>query len=283
MDSFPAYSARKTQEAQRAALAPLTTVEDRSSSFDLIPVGNPWSRDLYDGPFHLPTPRDDAPIVSLVFVQSRDGNTAADDPAELGGGPVDKHVLYEGLSRVAADAVLAGAKTADGTDVFFSVWHPSLVELRAGLGLPRHPAQVIVSGNGSLDLDRGRVFNAPDVPVFILSTPAGCARLRAAADKRPTVELVPFTGSLRPALEFLRRTRGIARISAVGGRTTASALIDEGLVQDVLLTTTTVDGGEPGTPFYAGHAPLTRMPIVRKRGTDPEYPIVVEHFFVAPR
>jgi len=55
-------------------------------------------------------------VCSLVFVQAADGNTVASDPALLGGGQTDKHIVYEGLSRVAADAVLAGARTVRGTE-----------------------------------------------------------------------------------------------------------------------------------------------------------------------
>jgi hypothetical protein len=36
----------------------------------------------------------------------------------------DKHLIYEGLSRAAADAVLAGAATVRAGDIVFSVWHP---------------------------------------------------------------------------------------------------------------------------------------------------------------
>ena len=70
--------------------------------------------------------------------------------------------------------------------------------------------------------------------------------------------------------------RGIRRISAIGGRTTASALIDEGLVQDLTLTTSARPGGEPDTPFYVGKTRPSLLPVVRKRGTDPQYPILVE-------
>ena len=47
-----------------------------------------------------------------VFVQSADGNTGARNPADLGGGETDKHLIYEGLSRVDVDGVLAGAATS---------------------------------------------------------------------------------------------------------------------------------------------------------------------------
>lgn len=280
--NFRTFSERKAREAAAAALTPLATLEDRACAPDWIGIGNAWTRGLYDGPFYLPG--DDggkAALVSLVFVQSRDGNTGADSPGDLGGGPVDQHLVYEGLSRVAADAVLAGGKTAEGEEVFFSVWHPQLVSLRAEVGLPRHPAQIVVSGSGCVDLDRSLVFNAPDVPVFILANPGGCARLEHAASRRPSVELVPIQGTdLRSGLEYLRRERGIRRISAVGGRTTASALVDAGLVRDLVLTTSARAAGEPGTPFYVGNTPPVLAPILRKRGTDPEYPIIVEQMAV---
>jgi len=280
-DRFAAFSGRKRREAAAAALTPLVTIADCAQGSGWIGIGNQWTRDLYDGPFHIPADAETAgvrtPLVSLVFVQSRDGNTGADNPGDLGAGPVDQHLIYEGLSRVAADAVMAGGKTAEGEEVFFSVWHPQLVSLRAELGLARHPAQIVVSGSGCVDLERCLVFNVPDVPVFILASPGGCARLERAASRRPHIELVPLPGTdLRPGLEYLERDRGIRRISAIGGRTTASALIDEGLVQDLTLTTSARSGGEPHTPFYVGKTPPSLNPIVRKRGTDVEYPIVVE-------
>jgi riboflavin biosynthesis pyrimidine reductase len=274
------FADRKRREAESAELMPLATIEDRPTGTGWIGIGNAWTRGLYDGPFYIAadsqTTHAHMPLVSLVFVQSRDGNTGAGDPGELGGGPLDQHLIYEGLSRVAADAVMAGGKTVEGDEVFFSVWHPQLVSLRSELGLARHPAQIVVTGSGCVDLERSLLFNVPDVPVFILATPGGCARLEDAASRRPHIEFVAITGTdLRPALEYLRLARGIRRISAVGGRTTASALIDEGLVQDLTLTTSARPGGEPDTPLYVGRTPPSLKAIVRKRATDPEYPIEV--------
>ena len=93
------------------------------------------------------------PACCLVFVQSRDGNTGTRSPSALGGGRTDEHLIYEGLSRVAADAVLAGAETVRDGNVIFSVWHPELVRMRAALGKPRHPLQVIATLQG-LAFDR---------------------------------------------------------------------------------------------------------------------------------
>jgi dihydrofolate reductase len=61
----------------------------------------------------------------------------------------------------------------------------------------------------------------------------------------------------------------------VGGRTIATALIDAGLVQDVYLTTSPREGGEPNTPMYP--KPINADVIVRKHGTGRETGVVFEH------
>jgi hypothetical protein len=69
--------------------------------------------------------------------------------------------IYEGLSRAAADGVLSGAATIRGADIVFSVWHPELVALRASLGLPRHPMQIVATLHG-IDLEHDLMFNVPE-------------------------------------------------------------------------------------------------------------------------
>ena len=185
------------------------------------------------GDVHLFDPPADRPAVSLVFVQSLDGNTGAANPDDIGGGPTDKHLIYEGVSRVAADAVLAGATTAAGTNTFFSIWHPELVHLRQDLGLPRHPAQIVLSRHGRVDPDRTLLFNVPDVPVVVL-VETGCHdRCRQQFADRPWVNVIPVNSDdVAAALGRLRKEHGIRRISAIGGRAAASSLLDAGLVQD---------------------------------------------------
>ena len=256
----------------------LITIDDESSRCPVTGIGNDWTRAYYDGPFHLfelPTGR---PAVSLVFVQSRNGNTAAGNPSDLGGGPTDKHLIYEGLSRVAADGVLAGAATV-GHSVFFTVKHPQLVELRRDLGLPRHPVQIVLSERGELDFS-ARVFSTPDVPVLILAGERCARRCSLEVQRRPWITIVPTNGDLVATLITLRRDYGIQRISAVGGRHAATSLVDAGLVQDIYLTTTAIDAGEPNTPWYVGLAPPVVSPIVRKREDTTERPILFEHLAI---
>src|SRR5437763_8011933 len=163
-ERFEQLVARKEDEARRAPLAPFTT-ELQNPPADATPIGNAWSRTMFDGPFYLSTaPSRDLPATSLVFVQSLDGNTGANDPSTLGGGESDKHLIYEGLSRVAADAVMAGAETIRGGNLVLSIWRRELVELRASLGLPRHPLQIVATLR-ALPFD-GLLFTQPEIRVI---------------------------------------------------------------------------------------------------------------------
>ena len=256
----------------------LITVDDRSSRWPVTPIGNDWTRSYYDGPFHVFDLPEDRPAVSLVFVQSLNGNTAADNPSDLGGGPTDKHLIYEGLSRVAADGVLAGASTI-GRSVFFTVTHPQIVRLRRDLGLPQHPAQIVLSDEGRIDFS-SRVFSTPDVPVFLLAGDRCMRRCAMDVQRRPWITMLPTNGDLVATLTTLRRDHGINRISAVGGRHAATSLVDAGLVQDIYLTTSAIEAGEPNTPWYVGkHMPRLDA-IVRKREDAIDRPMLFEHLAI---
>src|SRR5204863_9529618 len=119
---------------------------------------------------------------------------------------------------------------------------------RASLGLARHPAQVVVSRRGHLDV-AARLFNVPDARVLLIAGDECLARHGTALRARPWVRLVPLDGGdLAQVFERLRQEAGIQRISAIGGRSTATQLVDAGLIQDIYLTTNSLHGGEPGTP-----------------------------------
>jgi riboflavin biosynthesis pyrimidine reductase len=271
---FDAFASRKTRAAIGARLWPFATVEAPAAPMQQPIIGNTWSRTLFDGPFYL-SPSSDGrrPACSLVFVQSSDGNTAAEDPAALGGGVTDTHLIYEGLSRVAADAVMAGAATVRGADVVFSVWHPEMVALRATLGLTRHPVQIVVTRHG-LNVKDELCCNIPSIPVALLTGTRPSPEAIAALRDRPWITHVPVVdGDYAAAFEQLR-SNGIRRISCVGGRTVARALLEAGLIDDVHLTTAPVAGGEPGTPIAPW--PWRGRVLVRKHGSGPESGVVFE-------
>ena len=275
---FAAFVRRKEQEALTAALPRYVTAFDGHDT-EAMAIGSAWSRALFDGNFYAsPPPAQSRPACNLVFVQSRDGNTGGRNPTALGGGETDKHLIYEGLSRVAADAVMSGAETIRRGDIIFSVWHPELVSLRASLGKPRHPTQIVATLTG-VDLDRGILFNVREVPVVVITVGPVAALLQNALATRPWITAVVMerASDLGIAFDHLRQL-GIARISCVGGRRIAAQLIDAGLVQDLYLTTSPSRGGEPDTPIHP--KPLDGRVLVRKSGTGAESGVTFEHIFL---
>ena len=276
--AFAAYCTRKESAAAAAPLTGFRTVRDGAPGQDLHPIGNGWTQALFDGPFYV---RDAGapglPAVSLVFVQSRDGDTVADDPSSLGGGETDKHLIYEGLSRVAADAVLAGASTARGPETVFSVWHPQLVALRRECGKPRHPAQIVVTGRADLPIEEGLMFTTPELAVFVIARSGVADALRYRARGRPWIEVIAAGDplSMTAAMRHVH-ARGLRVISAVGGRRTATSLIHEGLVSDLYLTTSAITAGAPHTPFYVGEPPRLSS-VLEKAGRGPESGVRFEH------
>jgi 5-amino-6-(5-phosphoribosylamino)uracil reductase len=275
---FEAYCAGKIKAARDAALSPFITTLDRAGE-DVVRIGNEWSFAITDGPFYVsPAATPELPSTSLVFVQSRDGNTGAANPSTLGGGETDKHVIYEGLSRVAADAVMAGAATVRGGNVVLSVWHPEFVRMRTELGLPRHPLQIVATLRG-LPVEDAMLFNVPEIPVIVITVARCAAQMQAALESRPwvTTVIMRSPNDLQSAFRELRQ-EGIQRISCIGGRTLAGALIDAGLVGDLYLTTAAKPGGEPNTPLYP--RPLDTHVLVRKHGTGSDAGVMFEHLTI---
>jgi riboflavin biosynthesis pyrimidine reductase len=275
---FEAFCARKTADANAAVIARFVTDHEQADS-RLVAIGSEWSRRLFDGAFYQSSiRRGNLPSSSLVFVRSRDGNTVAKDPSALGGGQADKHLIYEGLSRVAADAVVGGAHTIGSASIVLSVWRSELVALRAALGLPRHPAQVVATIQG-VALDTGLLFNVPELRVFVITVAAGLDRMRRDLAARPWIAPIVMESPHDLPSAFARlRAEGLARLSCIGGRTLAEQLIDSNLVEDLYLTTSARSAGEPNTPFYS--KPLATREVVRKRGTGPDAGVVFQHFTI---
>jgi len=285
-EQFQAFVERKTAAAVDARIPGFRTLESHGDTLGLQGVGNTWTTTLFDGPFFESSSLDaPLPAINTVFVQSADGNTGTDNPFELGGGLTDKHLIYEGLSSVHADAIVTGASTIRGEQMVMAIWHPELVALRASLGLPRYPAQVVATRSGELEVESSLLYNVPDLRVFILTEDAGARALEPFAQKRPWIRVLSAgpESDVIAGLKTLRAGHGIARVSSIGGRTLTTQLIEQGVVQDIYITTSPKAGGEPGTPFYTGARPLEKTLVVRKAGLDEEAGVVFEHFVLSRR
>jgi riboflavin biosynthesis pyrimidine reductase len=277
-ERFDAFAAKKTEDALAAPIPRYETEVDRPGA-GMDAIGNEWTRARFDGPFYLSPWRHERPACSLVFVQSADGNTGARRPSDLGGGSTDLHLIFEGLSRAAADAVLSGAETIRGSGTVFSVWHPELVRLRASLGLPRHPVQIVATLRG-LELERTLLFNLPELRVIVLTVADAAGRMRASLSARPWVTSIVMAdrSDLRAAFAQLP-SLGVRRVSCIGGRHFAASLVRAGLLDEVYLTTAARPGGEPDTPLAA--AMLSGDVVVRKHGTGDEAGVRFEHRLVS--
>jgi riboflavin biosynthesis pyrimidine reductase len=245
----------------------------------MVAIGDEWSRQYFDGCFYRMQPEHGRrrPALSLVFVQSLDRNTGAADPSTLGGGDTDKHLVYEGLSRVDADAVLAGATTAAGNETVFSIWRPELVQLRIDRGRPRHPAQVVLTDRGDLPVHTALLYNEPSLRVIVLASSTGAVVLQRRLPGRPWVEVIDAGQpvDLSRALDALY-ARGLTVISAIGGRRTADALLRAGHVAELYLTTSARPGGEPDTPLSAGPLPPHHL-LLEKGGRGEDRGVRFQH------
>lgn len=273
------YARKREAEAVAAELAGYSTVAEHPDDH-VAALHDAWTDRLFDGAFyqsHEPA-QPGLPVVNLVFAESREGNTVADDPSQLGGGATDKHLIYEGLSRIDADAVLSGASTARSRTLVLSLWHPRLVALRLARGKPRHPRQVIVTASGELPLEDGLMFQEPSLAACLIAPTAAVPALQARLRDRPWVEVIDAGQpvSLASGLRQLR-DRGVRVVSAIGGRRTAQALLDERTIADLYLTTSPISAGEPGTPFYTGPA-LPLHLVVEKAGRAGEDGVRFRHY-----
>src|SRR5438128_1526511 len=104
---------------------------------------------------------------------------------------------------------------------------------------------------GALKFDETLLLNVPELPVIVISTSVWVERMQEELARRPWVRTIAMAqpDDLPSAFRMLR-SMGVARISAIGGRTIARAMIDASLIQDLYLTTSPTPGGEPNTPLY---------------------------------
>ena len=226
-------------------LAPLETLFEVDFG-DEIPLPKALG-DLY-GRLQLPPPTERSYIFSN-FVSTLDGVVSLEepgymDPGEISGyNPHDRLVM--GLLRAVSDAVIAGASALRGApghiwtpDFIYPDLAPSYHTLRASLGLPAQPLNVVLTARGTLDLSLP-LFQAGEVPVLVLTSSQGLEWL-AAQGIPPEIEVVAFlTGGLLTAGEILSAVRAVnpaRRILVEGGPTLHAGFLGENLLDELFLT-----------------------------------------------
>jgi riboflavin biosynthesis pyrimidine reductase len=278
---FRDYCRQKEEAAVAAPLVGFSTIAEEAGGADLLSFGNAWTRRLFDGDFHRSAgpASPDLPSVSLIVTEAQPGTEplTMSPAAAAPFGSTVPHLLHEGLTRVDADAVLGGIAAASSGNRICSVWHPELVKLRAERGLPRHPVQVIVTNSCDVPFDQCLLFHEPSLQVVVVTRSSLVTTARARLRESPWVEVLGAGDplDLRLALTQLR-DRGVAVVSAVGGRRVATSLLDAGLVTDLYITVREPASAASALSFYNG-PPLVRCRLLSKAGRGSEGAIRFEH------
>ncbi len=285
-EAFKDYAERKTRRAASVETPGVITLEDRTDQFEVEKLEHPVIERFWGGPFYYSKKAHDSklPVVNLVFVEDKNGNTGSDEPWNLGGGETD-FMIYEGASRVHVDAIIAGSKTAEG--IVLSTWHPDLLKFRTEvLKKPAFATNVLTTERGELDIENELIFNNPELQVVILTGDSGKAKLEPKIGHRSWVH-VESSGEksdLRKGMMILKEKYGVLLASAIGGRNVATELLDKDLVTDLYLTRTPIVAAPENTPFYLGDRDelmRNRLELViRKGGTGPEERVLFEHYRV---
>jgi len=186
----------------------------------------------------VPKPQPSAPLpfVLVNMAMTADGKIATANRrlSSFGSRRDQEHLLQ---LRATADAVMAGARTADSNPVNLGPGPAKYRRLRLRRGLAEFNLRVIVSGSGTVN-PKAEVFRRRFSPIIILTTRrAGPQRLRTLRALAAEVKVCGTRQvNFRLALRWLRRKWGVERLLCEGGGELNGALFREGLVNELHLT-----------------------------------------------
>jgi riboflavin biosynthesis pyrimidine reductase len=203
------------------------------------------------------------------FVSTLDGVVSFRLKGQSGGSSIsrsdraDRFIM--GLLRASADAVIVGATTVHEVGKE-SLWipeytYPEAKHLYADYRLQalhkrEYPLVVVVSGSGKLELERA-VFQNPDIPTVVITTPAGREEFTKAGGARlawlEVRAIEPVGDRIIPQdmMRLLRSQFGVNRLLHEGGPTLFGQFIEADAIDELFLTT---------APQIAGRAAITFRP-----------------------
>lgn len=176
------------------------------------------------------------PFVMINMAMTADGKIAtANRRVSSFGSRRDQDHLLE--LRATADAVMAGARTADLHPVNLGPGPAKYRRLRLRRGLAEFNLRVIVSRCGTVNPD-AVVFRHPFSPIIILTTGrASASRLKQLRAVASEIEICGASEiNFHRALRWLRQKWGIKRLLCEGGGELNDALFRAGLVNELHLT-----------------------------------------------
>jgi riboflavin-specific deaminase-like protein len=176
------------------------------------------------------------PFVFINMAMSADGKiaTASRAVSSFGSGRDHDHLLE---LRATADAVMAGARTADLNPINLGPGPAKYRRQRLRRGLTEYNLRILVSRSGSLD-PKAKVFQSAFSPIIVLTTRSAPKakleklRARGALVKICGAREINFT----QALAWLRSEWNVKRLLCEGGGELNDALFRAGLVDEIHLT-----------------------------------------------
>jgi riboflavin biosynthesis pyrimidine reductase len=165
-----------------------------------------------------------------------------------GGSDADRFLM--GLLRAHADAVLIGSgvlraspRSTWRAEAIFPAAADAYAELRRNLGIPPNPEIAVVTGSGVID-PAHPVFEAQSI---VLTSDAGAERLQGELPETTSVvvlgqaEVIPSA-----AIVGALRERAHRRVLCEAGPHTFGGLLQDGVVDELFLTTSPLLVGEAG-------------------------------------
>jgi riboflavin-specific deaminase-like protein len=197
------------------------------------------------------------PYVVANFISSADGKATADGRTASLGSPGDRAAFH--LLRTEVDAVLAGTRTLFIENYGPLAKDPRLSELRVRAGREPQPLAVVISRTSAIPFDIP-LFADPASRVALYASPGTPAPDCAA---QATVhELGSGDGQLADVLSSLRADHGVRSLLCEGGPSLFSALLGDGLIDELFLTLAPKLVGGDGMGITTGR-PLDELADVR--------------------
>lgn len=264
----------------------------------------PEVQECYGSDLMLPGTHPDRAVASSNFVATEDGIISLadkNDPnADPGGGPIagnrpeDRALMA--VLRAAHDAVLVGSGTLNAEPqhlwtarFIFPEWADLLESWREERKGSKNPINIIVSRSGEEKGKDGErspmtlenpVFNHPDIPAVLVTTPAGQERLSEQLRKHPNIQVLAISGDPDDfeyqTLVQLKQRFAVDHVLIEGGPTLFGDFHFKGLITDMFTTQApglagrTRDSSRPslmmGREFKAGQIPRPTRVSLRQVG-----------------
>jgi riboflavin biosynthesis pyrimidine reductase len=260
-DNYREYVRRETEVASRKVLPMRTILEFETRQFpELLPRR---VTDIYDGYFYAPLPSTrDRPYGTIVFASTLNGKVTFAEPKDIKATFTDYYFYHE-LSKVFADAVIAGAATVRGSSdeqrFTMSLYDPELIAFRTRvLHKPRHPLQVVVTGSGNIATEKEYIFSLSEFKVAVFTTARGRAALSAHRFDKENVKVVSMGEQIdfRTIAEILHNEFAVERMLVIGGASVATQFMDAGVIDEMFITSANTLGHGNARTFYEGKQTL---------------------------